>query len=306
MKLVRFRQHQKPMGIPRLNKLLRSRGSESSIRLVSLNSLRGTRLVVDSSIYLYKYLAEGSFVENLYTLTTRFRQFGISALFVFDGKPPREKQEEISRRFDRKSECHARYIELLRKYNELGPCEAKHKMKYDLEKLRRQFVRLSPENLSLAKELITAYGFQIHDATGEADAVCARLVSNGTADACLSEDMDLFPLGCPVVLRHMSLSDSTVLRYDLGGVLNDLDMSFDDFRDMCVVSGCDYDDSSDRSIHETVRWFEVFRKSGRQSSFLEWLIATTEYVSDPDATQRSLSLFQANDVCFLEASENHT
>ena len=284
------------MGIPRLNRLLRSQGSASSIRLISLNALRGSRLVIDSSIYLYKYLAEGCFVENLYTLSTRLRQFGIAALFVFDGKPPHEKQEEISRRFDRKTQCKAQYQELIKRYNEMGPCPAKHKMKYELEKLKRQFVRLSPEDLQLAKDLVLACGLQIYDAVGEADAVCARLVRAGVVDACLSEDTDLFPLGCPVVLRHLSLSDSTVLRYDLSGILKDLNMSFEEFRDVCVASGCDYNDSSNRSIPETIRWFEVFRKSGHSSSFLDWLTAATKYVSDPEATSRSLELFQLCDA----------
>ena len=179
----------------------------------------------------------------------------------------------------------------------MGPCPAKHKMKFELEKLKRQFVRLSPEDLQLAKELVVAYGFQIHDAVGEADAVCARLVRSGAADACLSEDTDLFPLGCPVVLRHLSLSDSTVLRYDLSGILEDLGMSFEEFRDVCVASGCDYNNSSNRSIPDTIRWFEVFRKSGHSSSFLDWLTSSTEYVSDPEATNRSLDLFRSCDVC---------
>ena len=284
------------MGIPRLNRFLRNRCSSGSIRTVSLNDLRGQRVVIDSSIYLYKYLAEGCYVENLYTLATKLRSFRISALFVFDGKPPEEKQDEILRRYERKSRCYAQYVDALAEYNALDPGPAKHRMKFELEKLRRQFVRLSPEDISLARDLICSYGFQTFDAVGEADSVCARLVQIGAADACLSEDTDLFPFGCPVVLRHLSLADSTVLRYDLDSILRDLGMSLQQFREVCVASGCDYDSSSGRSINESVRLFGSLLKSGSEQSFLDWLTSSTGYISDPKATNRALSLFGAEDM----------
>ena len=284
------------MGIPRLNRLLRNKVSERSIRLTPLNYLRGRRIVVDSSIYLYKYLAEGCFVENLYTLAMKLRSFRIAAVFVFDGKPPEEKQEEIVRRFERKSKCQEQYDVMLSKYEAAHPGPEKHRMKFELEKLKRQFVRLSPADISLAKDLLVSCGHQVADAPGESDAMCARMVQLGIADACLSEDTDMFPFGCPVVLRNLSLADSTVLIYDLSFILRDLGLSFSEFKEVCVTSGCDYNVASSRCIGETMRLMKDYKASGAKCSFLDWLSASAKQATDLQAARRALALFDTSSV----------
>ena len=284
------------MGIPRLNRLLRNKVSERSIRLTPLNHLRGRRIVVDSSIYLYKYLAEGCLVENLYTLAMKLRSFRIAAVFVFDGKPPEEKQEVIVRRFERKSKCQEQYDALRRQYESAPPGPEKHRMKFELEKLKRQFVRLSAADISLAKDLIVACGHQVADAPGESDAICARMVQLGIVDACLSEDTDMFPFGCPMVLRNLSLADSTVLIYDLNSILHDLGLSFNEFQEVCVTSGCDYNLASSRSIGEAMRLMKDYKACGVESPFLDWLSASAQNVTDLQVTRRALALFDTSDV----------
>lgn len=284
------------MGIPRLNRLLRNRVSERSIRLIPLNCLRGMKIVVDSSIYLYKYLAEGCLVENLYTLAMKLRSFRIAAVFVFDGKPPEEKQEEIVRRYERKSKCQEQYDALRRRYESVPPGPDKHKMKFELEKLKRQFVRLSPADISLAKELLVSCGFQVADAPGEADAMCSRMVQLGIADACLSEDTDMFPFGCPLVLRNLSLGDSTVLIYDLNSILCDLGLSFAEFKEVCVTSGCDYNLTSSRSISDIMRLMKDYKSRRIECSFLEWLASSGHIGADLQVTRRALSLFDTSNV----------
>ena len=57
-------------------------------------------------------------------------------------------------------------------------------------------------------------------AEGEADKLCAELVINKTAYACMSDDMDLFVYGCPIVLRLFNISRRNVVRYDLQKILS--------------------------------------------------------------------------------------
>ena len=288
------------MGIPRLNRLLRNKVSDRSIRLAPLNHLRGTRIVVDSSIYLYKYLAEGCLVENLYTLAMKLRSFRIAAVFVFDGKPPEEKREEIIRRFERKSKCEEQYDALRSRFEAADPGPDKHRMKFELEKLKRQFVRLSTADISLAKELLISCGHQVADAPGESDAMCARMVQLGIADACLSEDTDMFPFGCPVVLRNLSLADSTVLIFDLKSILIDLGLSFNEFQEVCVTSGCDYNLTSSRSISDTIRLMKDYKARDVKCSFLDWVSASAQNVSDSQVARRALALFDTSDVVVPE------
>ena len=54
------------------------------------------------------------------------------------------------------------------------------------------------------KELISLFGFQVHQAQGEAEAECALLQQKGIVDAVLSEDVDTLMFGCTMHLRNWS------------------------------------------------------------------------------------------------------
>ncbi|KAI1382771.1 uncharacterized protein F4822DRAFT_96302 [Hypoxylon trugodes] len=57
---------------------------------------------------------------------------------------------------------------------------------------------------SMAKRLIRLFGFQSHDAPGEAEAECALLQQSEIVDAVLSEDVDTIMFGCTRTLRNWS------------------------------------------------------------------------------------------------------
>ncbi|TLS28350.1 hypothetical protein PpBr36_01319 [Pyricularia pennisetigena] len=57
---------------------------------------------------------------------------------------------------------------------------------------------------AMAKRMISLFGFQFHDAPGEAEAECALLQRRGIVDAVLSEDVDTIMFGCTRTLRNWS------------------------------------------------------------------------------------------------------
>ncbi|KAK8006532.1 hypothetical protein PG991_012829 [Apiospora marii] len=57
---------------------------------------------------------------------------------------------------------------------------------------------------AMAKRLIRLFGYQIHDAPGEAEAECALLQLRGIVDAVLSEDVDTIMFGCTKTWRNWS------------------------------------------------------------------------------------------------------
>lgn len=79
------------MGIKNLNKVLRDK-CKNSIKMISISELSGKKIVVDISIYLYKYIAENTLIENMYLMLSIFNYYKITPLFIFDGKPPVEKK----------------------------------------------------------------------------------------------------------------------------------------------------------------------------------------------------------------------
>jgi hypothetical protein len=65
-------------------------------------------------------------------------------------------------------------------------------------------------------------------------------VKCGFAQACMSDDMDLFLYGCPVVLRHVNIWHSTGVEYTLDTILRDMAVSLHGFKMVCILSGTDY------------------------------------------------------------------
>ena len=96
-----------------LNKFLQSK-CKNSISSIPLSSLAGKKIVVDISIYMYKYLGEDALLENLYLMISIFRENKITPIFIFDGKPPVEKKELLIKRRQDKEEAEEEYNNLKR------------------------------------------------------------------------------------------------------------------------------------------------------------------------------------------------
>ena len=117
-----------------------------------------------------------------------------------------------------------------------------------MRELKKQFVRLRDSDIVNVKELIVSFGFATIDAEGEADALCANLCLKRRVDACMSDDMDMFVYGCPVVLRSISLLNHSVVTYNTNEILKSLSLTQQEFKMMCVVCGTDYSHTSPSHI----------------------------------------------------------
>ena len=95
------------MGIRLLNRYLKENVGDKSIKSISLWELKNKKIVIDTSIYLYK-LKNGSTQElekNFNLLINLFRSYNITPIFVFDGIPPKEKLEILDKREEVKSKA---------------------------------------------------------------------------------------------------------------------------------------------------------------------------------------------------------
>ena len=113
------------MGIKYLNRHLQSNCS-NSIKQISLRELSGKKIVVDTSIYLYRFLGENALLENFYLMISIFREHNIIPLFVFDGKPPKEKEDLLKQRKLGKKEAETKYKELKTKLEEVSDDEKRN------------------------------------------------------------------------------------------------------------------------------------------------------------------------------------
>ena len=70
------------MGIKHLNRFLQN-SCDKSINKIHISSLSGKKIVIDTSIYLYRFMGDGCLLENFYLMISIFRQYNIIPLFIF-------------------------------------------------------------------------------------------------------------------------------------------------------------------------------------------------------------------------------
>jgi hypothetical protein len=287
------------MGIKYLNRFLRDNCTKKSIRKTHLKQFANKVIVVDTSIYLYKFMSDNALLENMYLLISIFKTYQITPLFIFDGKPPPEKMELLCMRKNEKKDAEQKYLNMQSTLNNAKEHEKKEIL-YEMEQLKRKFVRIKESDVRSVKELMDAYGVHYYDSHTEADVVCANLVNNGTAYACMSDDMDMFLYSCPIVLRHLSLMNHTVVTYDTPKILTDLDMTDRHFKEIMVLSGTDYNLHSNTSLTETINWFYEYKKynieqtnnNSKPLEFYVWLVKNTKYVGDFKKLLKTYQMFQ--------------
>lgn len=271
------------MGIRHLNRYLRDNCSES-IRCINLSELSGKKIVVDISIYLYKYEAEDALLENMYVMLSIFNHYNITPIFVFDGKPPPEKNALLQKRREDKENAQEEYDNLQKQLESKTEEDEKQEIISAMILLKKQLVQINKEKIESVKSLIRAFGATYYDAPGEADELCAMLVIKKKVWACLSEDMDLFVYGCTRVLRYFSIMAHTVVLYYTKGILEELKMTQKEFKEICVLSGTDYNMNANGNndkvnLKLTMRHFKKFKES-ESKDFYEWLLANTSYIND--------------------------
>ena len=228
------------MGIKYLHKFLRD-NSVNSIRLMHINQLRNKKIVVDINIYLYQYLAEDRLLEKTYMMLSLFKYYNIIPIFIFDGKPPLEKKYELERRRLNKLQAKQDLKEALYQLdNNNLELQEKEELITKIEDLKYQSVFLSKKAIEDVKQLIIAFGMTYYDALNEADELCALLVLKNKVWACMSDDSDMLAYGCHRVLRYFDLMKQNVLYYDLNGILDELGLTHEQLREICVLSCNDY------------------------------------------------------------------
>ena len=304
------------MGIKGLNRFLKDNAT-TAIKLISLAELSGKKIAVDISIYMYKYASDGVLIENIYLMLSIFRHYNIIPIFIFDGKPPAEKKELLQKRKEDKKEAEVEYNILKNKLqlNEDMDDAEKQEIISNMDILKRKFININKSDILLVKSLIRSYGASYYDAHGEADEVCALLTIKGKVWATLSEDMDMFVYGCQRVVRYISLLNHTAVLYDVKIILDNLGITQRELREICILSGTDYNSLNDESrnapnLYSTLKYFKKFFKEKKdgtiniETKFYNWLQENTDYIKDIEILNKIYLMFDLNNRNNIPIFEN--
>lgn len=223
------------MGVRHLNRYLIAQ-CPRGIHSMRFSSLQNRTIAIDASIYLYKFKASNALIERTKSMISSFAAYNISPIFVFDGKPLSIKRDEINRR------------------KRAGPR-----------------IHVTRSDVSEVKSILDNACVRYIDAPSEADEICARLVMNRQAYACMSNDMDMLVYGCDRVLRDVNFERGLATMYTLETILRYLDMPLSDFRQLCIASGTDYYRPEGKTLYTFTALYSEYRRTEQYGKFLEWL-----------------------------------
>ncbi|CAD5208430.1 unnamed protein product [Bursaphelenchus xylophilus] len=234
------------MGIKDLNKVI-TENAEKGTKEAEIKAFLGRKVAVDASMSLYQFLIairqdnsqltneQGettSHLNGMFYRTIRMMENGIKPVYVFDGKPPELKSGELEKRTERRDEAQKQLDEALEKQDTEM-----------IEKFQRRLVKVTKEQNEQCKRLLRAMGVPVVEAPCEAEAQCAELAKKGKVYATATEDMDALTFGSTVLLRHLTFSEAKkipIKEYNLSRILECLELTNEQFIDLCILLGCDY------------------------------------------------------------------
>jgi len=179
---------------------------------IRLKDLAGRMLAVDANNYLYQFLAlvrtpegfplqgpDGSVTSHLagllYRTTRLLSEYGMKLVFVFDGKPPVYKQEEIDKR--------RRFREKVTREWQEALAAADYAKAFSKAVMTS---RLTQPMIQDAKKLLDLLGIPHVQAPSEAEAQAAYMAVRGDVWASSSRDYDSLLFATPRLVRYLTIS----------------------------------------------------------------------------------------------------
>jgi flap endonuclease-1 len=224
---------------------------------IQLEDISGWKLAVDGYNTLYQFLAiirgmdgghlkdsQGrvtSHISGLFYRNVNLLELGMKLVYVFDGKPPELKMEEIRRRSEQRREAKDQYLRAL----QAGDMAQARKFAEASTVLRRDMV-------ADAKQLLDAMGIPWVDAPSEGEAQASTMAIEGTVNAVASQDHDSIVFGAPTLVRNVTISGKRRLpskgivinvvpeRITLSSVLASTGLTREQLVDFAILLGTDF------------------------------------------------------------------
>ena len=151
-----------------------------------------------------------SHLQGFFYRTIAMYKAGIRPVYVFDGKPPQLKSDELASRNKKRAEGERRRKE----------AEAEGDVA-EVNRMSKRTARATPQHNAECKRLLRLMGVPVLEAPAEAEAQCAELARAGRVHAVATEDMDALCCGAPVLVRRLTMSEARkqpILEYRLDKV----------------------------------------------------------------------------------------
>ena len=242
---------------------------------IEISELKGRTIAVDAFNTLYQFLTtirqpDGtplmdkngkitSHLSGLFYRNINLLEEGIKPVYIFDGKPPELKMEEIKRRREAKRIAEEKFEVSKSTGDEKG-----------MRKYSSQFVKITDEIIKESKELLLGMGIPIIQSPGEGEAEAATLARANKVWGAASQDYDAILYGTPFLIRNLTLArkrknpsgiytDINIELIEFQQVLNKLQIDKDQLISLAILVGTDYNPGGVKGLGQK-RALEIVQK----------------------------------------------
>lgn len=275
-----------------------------SFEIIHLSEYAFRKVAIDVSLYMHKFKAVNgeSWLISFINLVACLRKNEVHCVFIYDGQAPIEKKKEQDKRKNTKLGIVKQIKEIedgILEYTNTGianealiqfnlKCQLKSRqpkrlistnseeiniklIKEHLRLKKSQIISINSNDYELTRDLFEILEVPYFIASNEAEKMCSKLCIDGEVDAVLSEDTDTLAYGTPIFLSKIDISKSTCVRVNYKSLLENLEISPQQFLDFCILCGTDY--NSNISGVGSVSSFKLIKKY----ESLENIGCNTEY-----------------------------
>ncbi len=242
-----------------------------------LSIFKNMKLAVDISSFMYRYkVSQGDkWLNPFVNLLTNLRTCDIHATFIFDGKPPPEKDGEKKCRKEAKDDIDNKIINLeidIEKYLETGEISELlqytntkiletetsknnrcsrllrgESKKIDIElvkdyilKKTSQAITLNSQDVNNAKNILKNFDIEFIQAPCEAESLASYLAIKDQVIGIITEDTDVLCYGTKVYISNINTYNYTCDVVYLDEVLKSIQLEHFSFLDFCIMCKVDY------------------------------------------------------------------
>lgn len=211
--------------------------SPDAIKKKHLSSYMGQTFAIDASIFCYKYMyksqtkKKNNHIHGFYTLFSLLYKYSIRVILIFDGSAPELKCNEIQKRKKVKSDL----MDKISKAIEEGDTEK-------AQDLQNRIITFPPETYNDIYKLCDMMDVPYFRANYEADYLCSLLFKKNIVQAVVSNDSDMLMYNINILINNLDYHEE-INEIDLSVVLKTMDITYDNFVNLCILLGTDFNSS---------------------------------------------------------------
>jgi 5'-3' exonuclease len=256
------------MGIDDLKPLIRDQCPDAFL-LILATAFSGKRIAIDALNWMYTNMAiarqqiindtnlgiedpnptriRKEFFRKMLEFVAMWLRYGVTPVFVFDGKAPPEKDAVKA---ERQALREQQQIVIDTLTMQLRGYDVLLQPAHILIELRKKMCghnNVPREEVDIFKAILRGIGIPALQAVGEGEGLCTQLCLQGKVAAVFSADTDNLAYGCPLLITkmggHYYHEGTRIHQYEcirLDKVVDGLKMSHTEFVDLCILLGCDY------------------------------------------------------------------